>query len=283
MLTLWQFEPFFPLIIRGYGFNLNADPYTVEIGYNRLPPGLTQRFQRDIYILHYIASGKGTFLGKPFEKGDGYLVVPNEVDIVTSDEQDPCEYFWIMFHGRRSRDLLQSCNLEPHNGIFHISQAEKCVEIIKNALFTQYNNSVEEANVLQSVLFQLIAIHASNALTDSMNSRTMAKSIAQYIEDNYYKPLRISDVAKSFYITRSYMYTLFKREMGISPKEYLIEQRIEKAKAFLNSREHRMTIKEISYAVGFTDPLYFSNVFREKTGQTPTEYRKLKGTSNLSH
>lgn len=283
MLFLWQFKPFFPLITRGYGFNLDADPYTVEIGYNRIPPGLNQRFQRDIYILHYIASGKGTFLGKPFGKGDGYLVVPNELDIITSDEQEPCEYYWIMFHGRRARDLLKNCNLVPHNGIFHIPQAEKCVEIIKNALFTQYNNSVEEANALQAVLFQLVAIHASDAAIASTNSSSMAKSIAQYIKSNYYNPLRISDIAKNFYITRSYMYTLFKQEMGVSPKEYLIEQRIEKAKAFLSSDEHRMTIKEISYAVGFTDPLYFSNVFRERTGRTPTEYRKLKRPSNLDH
>ncbi len=274
MLFLWQFEPFFPLITRGYGYNIEADPYVIEIGYNRLPPGLNQHFQRDVYILHYIVSGKGYVMQQEVGKGDGYLVVPNEPEETEVDANEPWEYYWIMFHGRRARDLLQNCNLLPHNGVFRIPHAEQCAEIIKKALFTQYRNSVEEANAMQAVLFQLVAIHAGDTAMAAMNSSSLAKSIAQYIKSNYYNPLQINDIAKNFYITRSYMYTLFKREMGVSPKEYLIEQRIEKAKAFLLNQECHMNIREIARAVGFTDPLHFSNMFHERVGKTPRDYRR---------
>lgn len=58
--------------------------------------------------------------------------------------------------------------------------------------------------------------------------------------------------------------------MGLSPMQYLNNQRMEKAKDFLLS--NTMTISNIAHLVGFDDPLYFSRVFKKYTGVSPQMY-----------
>lgn len=74
--------------------------FVVETGYNKVPPGTLQSMTRDLYIIHYVLSGKGLFMHEPFGAGDGYIVVPNEKEIIVADKEDPYESYWIMFRGR---------------------------------------------------------------------------------------------------------------------------------------------------------------------------------------
>ena len=60
--------------------------------------------------------------------------------------------------------------------------------------------------------------------------------------------------------------------MGMSPKQYILEKKIARAKEFLDATE--ASILEISNSVGFLDPLYFSRIFKKKVGVGPEEYRK---------
>ena len=63
----------------------------------------------------------------------------------------------------------------------------------------------------------------------------------------------------------------FKDYMGISPNEYRTKSRIEKAKNLLATSQ--MSVKEITYLLGFYDESYFYKVFKTETGITPKEYR----------
>jgi transcriptional regulator GlxA family with amidase domain len=60
--------------------------------------------------------------------------------------------------------------------------------------------------------------------------------------------------------------------MGISPSAYRQGLRIDNAKNLLSSTE--LPISEVGILCGFSDSLYFSRIFRQKTGCSPTEYRR---------
>jgi YesN/AraC family two-component response regulator len=64
----------------------------------------------------------------------------------------------------------------------------------------------------------------------------------------------------------------FKSVMKMSPMQYIIALRISTAKGYLENSSKN--IAEISYEIGYGNPLYFSRLFRKSTGMTPTEYRK---------
>ena len=73
-------------------------------------------------------------------------------------------------------------------------------------------------------------------------------------------------------MTPEYLGTLFHREVGMSFSTYIRNVRIDKAKELLCGTQ--LKLYEIAEKTGYSDPKYFSKVFREATGLTPAEYRK---------
>ena len=250
----------------------------LEIGYNRVPRGLRQIMKRNAYILHYVTDGRGTLLGEPFEKGDGYLIAPGELEIIEADGANPYESFWIMFESDSAEAILESCSLPRHNGTFKFRDTERCAKILKRALFElQPKTALEEALLMQSAFYELLALHARRSEKDGEPSSDLAKSAMKFINESYQRDLKIDDLATQLGFTRNYLYMLFKKEYGVSPKEYLISLRIEKAKELLLDETKRLSVGEVAFAVGFGDPLYFSRVFRERTGCSPSAYKSECG------
>ena len=92
-----------------------------------------------------------------------------------------------------------------------------------------------------------------------------------YIDENYEKELTLDSVARKIAISPYYLSKLFKDEIGENFIEYLTRLRINQAKKLLE--ENRFSIKEICMLVGYSDPNYFSRIFKKIEGVTPTEYR----------
>ena len=87
----------------------------------------------------------------------------------------------------------------------------------------------------------------------------------------------MTDVAAFVGIDRSHLYTVFKQTLGVSPKEYLTEYRLRRACALL--LEPALSVTAVANSVGFENNLYFSKVFRKRTGLSPSEYRARKGAA----
>lgn len=274
MLFQHNFNKKYPIIFRTTNLDISSDISVVEIGYNRVPAGLCQTMRRDVYIIHYIGSGKGVFLNERFCETDGYAVVPKELEIVTSDTENPYECYWIMFRGANAHEIMNMIRLK-HNCVFSFKYNRECVELIKKALFYEdYSNEYEEAYTLQSVFYQIIAFHMKNTIEEDNMLPSIAQNVAKHIEKNYYSEISITELAKIFHVSRNYLYSLFKQEYGVSPQDYLISCRIKRAKRLLKNKQSQLYIKEISSAVGFDNPLYFSRIFHARTGMSPSEYRK---------
>ncbi len=94
-----------------------------------------------------------------------------------------------------------------------------------------------------------------------------------YIDNNYKNPkLSIAVLAQLCNISEIYFRRLFSKHFGISPKQYLINLRIERAKQLLS--EGALKINVIATECGFSGQYHFCRIFKEKTGLTPTEYMK---------
>lgn len=98
-------------------------------------------------------------------------------------------------------------------------------------------------------------------------------SILSYIEANYAKDVTLSDLARQFGISYSYMSQLFKKTIGLSFAEHLSNVRLMQACSLLCSTD--MPVADISEAVGYNDYHYFCNAFKKRYSMTPTQYRNL--------
>ena len=98
------------------------------------------------------------------------------------------------------------------------------------------------------------------------------KKVVSIIHEFYQTGITLEEISIRLNMTPEYIGTLFHKEMGVTFSTYMKNFRINKAKELLCGTQYKLY--EISERVGYNDPKYFSKVFKEITGQLPTDYRK---------
>ena len=93
-----------------------------------------------------------------------------------------------------------------------------------------------------------------------------------YIRDNYKKDISLDEVSREVDISPYYFSKLFKQETGGNFIEYLTEVRLRNARELL--KDSGLSIKEICAESGYSDPNYFSRIFKKYEGVTPSEFRE---------
>jgi two-component system response regulator YesN len=99
----------------------------------------------------------------------------------------------------------------------------------------------------------------------------LIKRAKEYIKANYSKAITLEDVAREINVSPQYLSKLFKEETGENFIDYLTGIRIRIAKSLLEGDD--VSIREICYSIGYSDPNYFSRIFKKIVGSTPTEYK----------
>lgn len=102
---------------------------------------------------------------------------------------------------------------------------------------------------------------------------SIIKDVCFMLRQHVEKEIDFKQVAEEHHVGYSYFRKMFKKYTGISPGQYLLQLKIMRAKELLTNSN--MSIKEISYDLGFHSIYYFSRLFKEKTGMKPSDVRKL--------
>jgi len=93
----------------------------------------------------------------------------------------------------------------------------------------------------------------------------------KYLVENYNKNLTYETFYNLFGYNQKYITSLFKSKKSISPSKYITKLRMERAR-FLLDKNPEILLKDVSKLVGYDDPLYFSKVFKDYYGQSPSKY-----------
>lgn len=117
---------------------------------------------------------------------------------------------------------------------------------------------------------------SSNIERERVNStRILAQNAEQYIHEHYTNPnLSVEELCDHLHVSPAYFSTVFKRESGRSFVSYLTDVRMQKAEELLNVTNDKTYL--IAQKVGYTEPNYFSYVFKKKFGISPSKYRNQK-------
>ena len=147
---------------------------------------------------------------------------------------------------------------------------------IKKEIDDRENYSPDMAVLLMKKM--IINLSKQNKLYNVRNTISNEKRINELVElrnsilANYEQEYSLKSLAGKLNISEDYFLTLYKKIFGISPKKDLCLQRIEKAKILLISTD--MTVNKISAACGYSDPNYFSRLFKKVTGASPIQFRQ---------
>ena len=107
---------------------------------------------------------------------------------------------------------------------------------------------------------------------ESKHSNNIALDIRTYIDQKICEKITLDNIVDAFFISKTRIIHLFRKNFGVSPYQYLITQRINMACSLL--KNSNLSIREIAEMLQFADPHYFSNFFKSKIGISPVDYRK---------
>ena len=132
-----------------------------------------------------------------------------------------------------------------------------------------------DLNMLKDFVYKFLleCIAAINSTKVQKENPTI-KKVCDYINENLSKDISLEQMADYAGVSSFYLSKLFKEEKGITFINFLTDRRLEKSRELLNDTE--LSIKEISAAIGYNDQNYFSRLFKNKYGASPTEYRSEK-------
>ncbi len=242
-----------------------SDPY--ERGSNR-PLG-----RKDWHIL-YIIKGR-CFVSIDdieFECKSGTVVIypPDTPQKYRFNKNEESKYFFVHFEGDWCYKLLG----ELTERIYFIGKNINLEEMIykfvdEYTLKLPFYETLSGTMLLSIITFILREISYANL---EYNSRKKVMEICRYMQSNYSEKLAVGDYANMCNLSESRFSHLFKEIMNISPQQYLVDIRIQKAKSLLEDTD--LPISKISDIVGLQNQHYFSRMFKKYTLLSPLEYRK---------
>lgn len=126
-----------------------------------------------------------------------------------------------------------------------------------------------DAKALYQLLYDNLSALVFPADCDS--SEELASCVREFLDINFREKISVESVSKTFHFSTSHISKTFRAAYGVSPMKYLLNLRIEEAKRLIATGSTNIGL--ISEMVGYSDQRYFSRIFRNSTGLTPSEYR----------
>lgn len=115
---------------------------------------------------------------------------------------------------------------------------------------------------LKELLIRLMQTQARGMVEKNIvKNKSRIGFVVDYIKRNLHQKLSIDSIAKLAYVSKSNFFKMFKDELGTSPNDFILQERISRAKELLASQT---SIKETAFQTGFSDTNYFTRVFRSR-------------------
>lgn len=233
------------------------------------------------YQLLYITDGQGvlkTRHGGEFElcPGDMFLIFPGEWHTYSPDSATGWKEYWIGFRGVNVDNRVKSGFFSVENPLYHIGYDEIMIELYREAINTATRQEPYFQQLLAGIVNHLLGLMfmtGSNRLLQHDNGTAQLIDKAKaFLQESVETEISMPEVAEHLNISYTKFRRLFKEYTGQSPAQYFINLRVHRAKEML--RGSSIPIKEISYMLHFETPEYFATMFKKRTGQSPTDFRK---------
>ena len=256
-------------------------PFYIELAgitYPNINYHIDRRTNRlNAYVLEFVRSGRG-YIECGSETytvgaGDFYLLNKNSPHRYYADKEDPYTKIWINAGGRLISALMAVYGITESTIVRHIDVGDLFDDIaFLLRKITSTNKSETYIAVASKICEILIRVFTKTETSQEKYSNTTAGRIRTYIDNGIHMNITLSDIEKHFFLDKSYIIQLFRREFGITPKQYILKKKCDAAKSLLS--DPTISIKEITEMLNFSSTQHFSSVFKHRCGISPNEFRK---------
>ncbi|MBE6072656.1 MAG: helix-turn-helix domain-containing protein [Clostridium butyricum] len=233
---------------------------------------------REYHFIHFIIDGEGTLeinnMTYSVHKNQLFIIPAGEVSTYMASYEHPWTYCWIGFLGIQSNHYIQSIlNYRGSDYVFDCQDTSYYMDKIKTILDFS-NNKLSSLLKINGVMYDIIGNLLEESGVDFIDNFDISieSQAIRYMDLHYYDDIQITDVADYLGVHANYLTNIFKKKYHITPKQYLIDLKIRKAKKMLLETDYPIYI--IASSVGYSDPLAFSKYFRKKTNLSPKQFRE---------
>lgn len=269
--------------------------YCNDAGYSLVPPGVdyplaprdhpreyaanvtTGRVLREFQVV-YITSGSGWFEDSHAPRrtvggGDIFMVFPGVRHAYAPYRDTGWQEYWVGFSGEHARRLRENGVLDPGTPVHHIGLNQEILADYEQIVRFCREQSPGFQVRLGALVLQLLAhirssemaahtAHGDSALIEA------ARSVMQlHLDDG----LDVANIAAELGIGYTHLLKIFRMYTGLTPYQYFLQLRIHRAKELLH--DPNLSVKEIAARMNFENQYYFSRLFRNKTGFSPSRWR----------
>lgn len=237
--------------------------------------------ERDVYLdgKHYNPSKGSLMFRKPGQiiTGTGdYNMYILTLDFSGKSPIKPEQYIRSSF--TPEQEICHPDFFEDIPDLFFPYHQEEIIELYKIMSKNSYPNVINrkaQHNALSEFLFLVLA-DSMRYRREIANKKTAKSSYIEracnYITRNYSKNLNLNTISDYLSLNKNYLIKLFKKELSVTPNQYIASTRLFYAKLMLTQTE--LSVQDIAVSCGFNTTSYFIKCFKEKYGVTPTEYKK---------
>lgn len=224
----------------------------------------------DLISLEYIVDGSGILeingqTLKP-EKGDVFFLPLGSRHHYYSQKENAWHKYFISFYGKMADALIE--NYLPENTyLFKGAFLEKNFRRVFDIAF----NTESLAETEQLIGVELFKIFSSLYEKRTVEQLDFADKIKRNIDNHLDDEFSLDTVCKSLNYSKNHIINVFYEKFGKTPYQYYLESKISLAKDYLLNTN--LTVSEISVALSYSNPQYFSLCFKKMTGYSPRNFR----------
>jgi AraC family transcriptional regulator len=255
-------------------------------------------FQFNVPVLASMIRGKKIIHidNKPsfeFLAGESMILTPGQtcyIDFPEASSQAPVECLKLSISPEKIAGFCNKLNekyplIDSLNGWSYNADGNRFVNDVmitqllnRLVLICTENNEAKDffANlVLQELVVRLMQTQSKHLLLDNHRKHSTSNRfahVADYIQKHLQENISVKTLSREAFMSEPHFFRCFKQQFGVSPVDYINEQRIRVAKMMLQAADYSIT--EISFASGFNNLNYFLKMFKRHTGLTPAQFRK---------
>ena len=227
-----------------------------------------QWHQHDYWELVYCTSGQGTF---HFENGTTIQYMAGDAVVVPPFER----HTNVSSRGFTNIYLTMEDPMFPHRGTFRVSDEEGNLKHAFSQAKFYYLSDINKRELVLSALGELIVSYLIVYHNRNEFSAPVERIRTLILRNFTHPDFALDDAVREMPFHYDYLRKLFKKEMGITPLEYMTRLRMRKAEKLLSAMRNReYSMAEVAQMCGYEDALYFSRVFKKTYGCAPSNFNQ---------
>ena len=224
---------------------------------------------------------EGKQVTQPLLTGE-FMLIPSGLTVTTSPDRPTVVASVNLSNELLVRNSLELWDIEKFELIPRSRAGDPFITQVIKALHSELVDNPDGCPVYSRTMANVLAVHLLKKFSNRSGhiihpagtlSNRKLKVVLDYIDSHIEQRIELVELAALIGYSQYHFSRSFKNSTGTSPHQYIIQQRIEKSKRLL--KQSNLTVNEISIDCGFANPSHFAKRFREHTGISPQQFRKL--------